>query len=98
MSLADGEGYNAKLMPLSRGDVLPDRSVPVEYITYDLWESMRAHDLERANEILEPVFVFMRAQTDKARMKQMGLKEYLEYRERDVGKGYGLCPKLTQNP
>ncbi|KAK5657382.1 hypothetical protein OQA88_2952 [Cercophora sp. LCS_1] len=87
MSLAEGEAYNNHLMPLMRGDVLPDRTVPVEYIMYDLWESMRAHDLEMANDILEPVFVFMRAQTDKARTKKMGLKEYLEYRERDVGKG-----------
>lgn len=82
MSLADGERYNAHLMPLMRGDVLPDRSVPVEYIMYNLWESMRAHDSEMADEILEPVFEFMRAQTDKA-----STKEYLEYRERDVGKG-----------
>jgi aristolochene synthase len=88
MSLADGEAYNNKLMPLMRGDVLPDRSIPVEYMTYDLWESMRAHDLEMANEILEPVFTFMRAQTDSSRLKNMDLKEYFEYRERDVGKGY----------
>lgn len=87
MSLAEGEAYNAHLMPLMRGDVLPDRSIPVQYMMYDLWESMRAHDLEMADEVLEPVFVFMRAQTDKVRTKQMGLREYLEYRERDVGKG-----------
>lgn len=49
---------------------------------------MRQHDLEMANDILEPVFTFMRAQTDPTRLKTMGLKEYLEYRERDVGKGY----------
>jgi aristolochene synthase len=73
-------------MPFSRGDVLPDRSVPVEWITYDLWESMRKHDLEMANDILEPVFVFMRAQTDRTRMRRMGLGEYFEYREKDVGK------------
>jgi aristolochene synthase len=92
MSLADGEAYNNKLMPLMRGDVLPDRSIPVEYMTYDLWESMRAHDLEMANEILEPVFTFMRAQTDSSRLKNMDLKEYFEYRERDVGKGYVASP------
>jgi len=90
MSLADGERYNARLMPLMLGDVLPDRCIPVEYIMYDLWESMRAHDSEMADEILEPVFEFMRAQTDKARTREMGLKEYLEYRERDVGKGCEL--------
>ncbi|KAL4916492.1 Aristolochene synthase [Aspergillus aurantiobrunneus] len=86
MSLEDGEAYNEALMPISRGDVLPDRSVPVEYIMYDLWESMRAHDRPMADEILEPVFLFMRAQTDRTRVRPMGLGAYLEYRERDVGK------------
>lgn len=86
MSFQDGKAYNEKLMPISRGDVLPDRNVPVEYITYDLWESMRACDRKLANEILEPVFTFMRAQTDPRRKDTMELGAYLEYRERDVGK------------
>ncbi|KAL9123058.1 MAG: hypothetical protein Q9187_000385 [Circinaria calcarea] len=86
MSFDDGSAYNEKLIPISRGDVLPDRSVAVEYIIYDLWESMRAHDKAMADEILEPVFVFMRAQTDRTRIKLMGLGKYFEYREKDVGK------------
>lgn len=88
MSLEDGSAYNEKLIPISRGHVLPDRSVPVEYIIFDLWESMRAHDKEMADEVLEPTFVFMRAQTDKTRTKPMGLGPYFEYREKDVGKAY----------
>jgi aristolochene synthase len=88
MSLAEGEAYNNNLMPIARGDVLPDRNIAVEYIMYDLWESMRAHDKDMADEVLEPVFTFMRAQTDPTRLKPMDLKEYFEYRERDVGKGY----------
>lgn len=47
---------------------------------------MRTHDREMANEIMQPVVVFLRAQTDRTRMKPMGFGEYLEYRERDVGK------------
>ena len=86
MSFEAGKAYNEKLMPISRGDVLPDRNVPVEYITYDLWESMRACDRKLADEILEPVFTFMRAQTDPRRKDTMELGAYLEYRERDVGK------------
>ncbi|OCL11144.1 Aristolochene synthase [Glonium stellatum] len=86
MSFAEGEAYNEKLIPISRGDVLPDRSIPAEYILYDLWESMRAHDKELADEILEPTFTFMRAQTDRARLKINELGEYLKYREKDVGK------------
>ncbi|TRX98015.1 hypothetical protein FHL15_001225 [Xylaria flabelliformis] len=86
MSLKEGEQYNQRLMDLSRGDATPDRSIAVEFIIYDLWQSMRSHDSTMANEILEPVFVFMRAQTDSTRMKPMNLGEYFEYRERDVGK------------
>ncbi|KAJ8104848.1 hypothetical protein ONZ43_g7662 [Nemania bipapillata] len=86
MSFSDGEAYNAKLMPIARGDVLPDRNIPVEWMFYDLWESMRTHDKVLADEILEPTFVFMRAQTDTARKDIKELGEYLEYREKDVGK------------
>ena len=86
MSLDDGCAYNEKLMPLFRGTAQPDRSKPVEYISYDLWEAMRAHDREMAGEILEPTFTFMRAQTDPRRLTTMKLGQYLEYREADVGK------------
>lgn len=86
MSFDEGSAYNERLIPISRGDVAPDRSVPVEYIIYDLWESMRKHDREMADGILEPAFLFMRAQTDRTRIKPMGLGEYFTYRERDVGK------------
>ncbi len=86
MSFEDGKAYNEKLMPLMRGDKLPDRSVPVEWMMYDLWANMRAHDEELAIEILEPTFVFMRAQTEPVRKGMDGLGPYLEYRERDVGR------------
>ncbi|KAI8953277.1 Aristolochene synthase in complex with 12,13 Difluorofarnesyl diphosphate [Xylaria longipes] len=86
MSLVDGEEYNNRLIDLSRGHVMPDRSVPVEYIIYDLWENMRACDAAKAEIVMEGTFLFMRAQTDKTRLKPMTLHEYLEYREKDVGK------------
>jgi len=86
MSFEEGEAYNERLIPISRGHVLPNREDPAEYILYDLWEAMRAHDKELADEILEPTFTFMRAQTDKARATMKELGQYLEYRERDVGK------------
>ena len=31
MSLEEGRAYNEKLMPISRGETLPDRNVPVEW-------------------------------------------------------------------
>lgn len=103
MSLEEGEAYNLRLMDLARGHVSPDRTIPAEYIFYDLWQSMRAHDLKMANDVLEPVFVFMRAQTDSARLRPMDLKDYLRYRERDVGKAYVnfsllLCTRAKHCP
>lgn len=86
MSLVDGRAYNERLMPLFRGTAQPDRNEPVEYISYDLWEAMRAHDRDMADEVLEPTFTFMRAQTDPRRLTTMKLGQYLEYREADVGK------------
>lgn len=86
MSLEDGSAYNERLILLSRGTTSPDRRIPVEWITYDLWNEMRACDKELADEILEPVFTFMRAQTDKSRLAIKELGEYFKYRERDVGK------------
>ncbi len=59
---------------------------PAEYILYDLWESMRSHDKTLADEVLEPIFSIMRAQTDGARLQITELVQYLEYREKDVGK------------
>lgn len=47
---------------------------------------MRAHDKPLADEVLEPTFTFMRAQTDRARLSIKELSHYLEYREKDVGK------------
>lgn len=49
---------------------------------------MRACDHDLANDVLEPVFTIMRAQTDKTRVGIKDLGAYLEYRERDVGQGY----------
>lgn len=94
MSLHDGKKHNEILMPLCAGDALPDRSIPVQWIMFDLWESMRACDRDLADAVLEPVFTFMRAQTSKARLSIKGFNEYLEYRQGDVGQA--LLAALTR--
>ncbi|OBR10835.1 aristolochene synthase [Colletotrichum higginsianum IMI 349063] len=86
MSLEEGKAYNDKLMPLARGEAQPDRTIPVEAMFYDLWASMREKDQHLADQVLEPTFVFMRAQTEGIRTEITELGQYLQYRERDVGK------------
>jgi aristolochene synthase len=75
-------------MPIIQGTKLPDREIPAEYISYDLWEAMRLCDKKLADEMLEPVFIFMRSQTDPQRKGDFSLGKYLKYRECDVGKAY----------
>lgn len=87
MSLEEGSTYNENLIDIARGTKRVNYDVPVEWITYDLWNDMRACDAELADEMKEPVFTFMRAQVDTKRLKVKTLGKYLEYREKDVGQG-----------
>ncbi|KFY03254.1 hypothetical protein O988_01597, partial [Pseudogymnoascus sp. VKM F-3808] len=79
MSFDDGKSYNERLMPIARGDVKPDPSTPVEWMFGDIWANMRAQDITLANNILEPCFVFMRAQTDKSRKSINEFGDYMNY-------------------
>ncbi|KAI1121946.1 Aristolochene synthase in complex with 12,13-Difluorofarnesyl diphosphate [Nemania abortiva] len=88
MSLSDGRAFDETLIHICRGDLVPERNSPIEWITRDLWENLRAHDRELADRMLEPCFVWMRSQTDTRRLKRMDLKEYFAYREADVGHAF----------
>ena len=86
MSFEKGKAYNETLMRIVGGKTLPDPDVAAQEIMYELWSEMRACDRELANEIVEPLFEFMRAQTDSDRQRITCLRQYLEYRENDVGR------------
>ncbi len=73
MSFSEGEAYNNRLIPTAQGNTLPNRGIPVECVTYDLWEGMRACDRSLADEILQTVFTFMKAQTDSKRKDLNGI-------------------------
>ena len=86
MSFEAGRAYCDKLMLIARGKAGPDRSVAAERVFHELWPTMRAHDREMTDAMLDPVYELMVAQTDKVRLTKMSIGEYLEYRERDIGK------------
>ncbi|KAF2823673.1 aristolochene synthase [Ophiobolus disseminans] len=86
MNLDEGKVYNDSLIATSKGEIPVDPSKPAQTILQDIWNAMRAHDIELANSVLEPTFTFMRAQTDRERLNMTGLGNYFKYRERDVGK------------
>ncbi|KAI0179446.1 Aristolochene synthase from penicillium Roqueforti [Hypoxylon sp. FL1284] len=85
LSLADGAAYNEHLMPLCKGEAQPNKNIPVEWMMYQIWEEMRQCNRELADQVLEPVFTFMRAQTSSERLHIKDLGPYLRYRQSDVG-------------
>jgi aristolochene synthase len=87
MSVEDGVAHNMKVIECARGNLLPDRNMPAQFIMFDLFESMREVDKQLADELLEPTIDFLVAQADGNRMKPMNLKEYFDYRDADLGKG-----------
>lgn len=88
MSVEEGVDHNSKVIECARGNLLPDRNIPSQWIMYDLFEEMRAVDKQLADELLEPTIEFLVAQADGNRMKAMNLREYFEYRDADLGKGF----------
>ncbi|KAI0490081.1 Aristolochene synthase [Xylaria cf. heliscus] len=93
MSFDEGLKYNENLISISRGYIWPNRAIPEEWILYDIWESMRAHDKELTEDLIESVVIYLRATTDKIRLDIEGIGPYLKFRERDVGK-HILCSGL----
>jgi aristolochene synthase len=87
MSVEEGVAHQVKVVGCARGNLLPDRNIPAQWIMYDLFEEMRAVDKQLADELLEPTIDFLVAQADGDRMKPMNLKEYFDYRDADLGKG-----------
>ncbi|KAF2706169.1 hypothetical protein K504DRAFT_505127 [Pleomassaria siparia CBS 279.74] len=53
-------------------------SVPVEYIMYDLWESMRAQDKAPADDILVPVFTFIHEIANRPGEKEIKASQSLQ--------------------
>ena len=95
MSLEKGSASNEKLIPISRSYVLLDHSIPIEYIVYDLWGGMRAHNKEVADEVLEPTFLFM--STDRQdEDKTNGSRRRLRVSRRRRWQGVSWLPILEE--
>jgi aristolochene synthase len=89
MTLDEGRAYNEMVLSFMDGAKKPNRDIPVEWITYDIWQDMRECDLVLSAEVLKTMGPFMTAQTDSIRMNEnVGMKAYLEWRILDIGGPY----------
>jgi aristolochene synthase len=88
MSVEEGKAHNAVVIACCRGEQLPDREKPAEWIMYDLFQEFRQIDKPLSDMLLKYTIDFFEAQTNADRSNLMNLEEYFEYRYADLGKGY----------
>lgn len=87
MSLEEGKKLYKRLIPIAMGKKLPNRSDPYEWITYDVWTSMRACDKELADHVLREALVCITAQVDSVRFACPDMGSLLRQRIKEGGCG-----------
>lgn len=87
MSVEEGKAFYQKLVPLAMGTAQPNRSDPVEWITYDIWASMRAIDEGRTQDVFQTALLCIMAQVDSARNSCADIGSLLRQREKEGGCG-----------
>ena len=87
MSLEEDKKLYERLTPIARGTELPNRSEPCEWITYDIFASMRACDKELADQVLREALVCISAQVDSVRFACSDMQSLLRQRIKEGGCG-----------
>ncbi|KAI4280330.1 MAG: hypothetical protein L6R38_004547 [Xanthoria sp. 2 TBL-2021] len=85
MSLENGKALYKRLIPIAQGKVQPDRTDPYEWITYDVWASMRAVDEALTEAVLQGALLCVRAQVDDERNRCTGMRALLLQRYKEGG-------------
>lgn len=85
MSLEEGQTFYKRLIPIAMGKKLPNRSDSYEWITYDVFTSMRACDKELADEVLQQALVCITAQVDSKRLACPDMGSLLRQRIKEGG-------------
>ena len=84
-NLIEGKTFYTRLIAIARGKILPNRSDAIEWITYDLFTSMRARDEEITEEVLQGAIMCLSGQVDEARMKCADMSALIRHRVKEGG-------------
>ncbi|KAI4268137.1 MAG: hypothetical protein LQ337_008024, partial [Flavoplaca oasis] len=85
LSISEGKALYERLVPIALGKTQPDRNDPYEWMTYDIWKSMRATDPELTEVVWQGALLCITAQVDDARMKCPDLGSLLKHRAKEAG-------------
>ncbi|KAL8728360.1 MAG: hypothetical protein Q9181_005370 [Wetmoreana brouardii] len=85
LSVSEGKDLYNRLTPLALGKALPNRNDPYEWMTYDIWTSMRKTDAELTDVVWQGAQLCIMAQVDEARMKCPDMGSLLKHRAKEAG-------------
>ncbi|KAL9607059.1 MAG: hypothetical protein Q9204_009377, partial [Flavoplaca sp. TL-2023a] len=85
LSISEGKALYERLVPIALGKTQPDRNEPYEWMTYDIWKSMRATDPELTEVVWQGALLCITAQVDDARTKCPDLGSLLKHRAKEAG-------------
>ncbi|KAL8838595.1 MAG: hypothetical protein Q9176_004992 [Flavoplaca citrina] len=85
LSISEGKALYERLVPIALGKTQPDRNDPYEWMTYDIWKSMRATDPELTEVVWQGALLCITAQVDDARTKCPDLGSLLKHRAKEAG-------------
>ncbi|MCJ1479457.1 hypothetical protein MMC13_008143 [Lambiella insularis] len=88
MSVEEGKALYKRLIPIAKGKVLPNRADPYEWITYDVWASMRAVDEGLTENTFQGALLCVNAQVDAARNSCVSMSSLLKQRYKEGGVGF----------
>ena len=85
MTVEEGKKFYKRLIAIAKGKTLPNRNNPSEWITYDIFASMRACDEELTDVVLQGVIVCVTAQVDEARTQCTDMGAVLRQKTKEAG-------------
>lgn len=84
-NLTEGKTFYARLIAIARGKILPNRLDAIEWITHDLFTSMRTRDEELTEEVLQGAIMCLSGQVDEARMNCADMSALIRHRVQEGG-------------
>ena len=88
MDMTEGKEFYQRLIPIAKGKELPNRADPLEWITYDVFASMRGCDETLTKDVLDMLILCITSQVDEERLNCTSLGALLKQRVKEGGAAY----------
>lgn len=83
--MEEGKAFCARLIPVVEGKRLPDRKYSLEWLSYDVFTSMRECDPKLTDDVVEGAKLCVKAMVDPDRLKCTDMGSLIGHRVKEGG-------------